>query len=48
MAENAEYSQAILVAKVVLDEIKIFNKALSKEQLLLDMSIDHGIASGIC
>jgi hypothetical protein len=44
-----EFSDTIfLVSNIVLDEIKIFNKALSPEQIMLDMNAGNGIASGIC
>jgi hypothetical protein len=36
------------VSNIVLDEIKLFNKALTREQVLLDMNAVNGIASGIC
>jgi hypothetical protein len=35
-------------SNIVLDEIKLYNKALSQDQLLLDMNVGKNIASGIC
>jgi hypothetical protein len=36
------------ISNTVLDEIKLFNKALTPEQILLDMNAVNGIAPGIC
>jgi hypothetical protein len=36
------------ISNIVLDEIKLFNKALTPEQVLLDVNASDGIASGIC
>jgi hypothetical protein len=37
-----------LISNIVIDEIKIFNKALTLEQVKIDMEASDGIASGIC
>jgi hypothetical protein len=37
-----------VVGNVVLDEIKIFKKVLSKAQIQRDMNTAGGIAAGLC
>jgi hypothetical protein len=36
------------ISNIVLDEIRLYNKALTPEQVGLDMNTSDGIASGIC
>jgi hypothetical protein len=43
-----ETEKSIYVSNTVIDDIKLFNKALTQQQIMLDMNASHGIASGIC
>jgi hypothetical protein len=36
------------VGNYMLDEVRLYNKALSQAQVQLDMAAASGIASGIC
>jgi hypothetical protein len=49
MADNTSSSRAEpLILNSLLDEIKLFNKALTLEEIMLDMNAKDGIAPGIC
>jgi hypothetical protein len=45
MAQGKSY---VNVLNAVLDEIKLYNKALTQEEVELDMEAVDGITSGIC
>jgi hypothetical protein len=36
------------LSSIMLDEIKLYNKALTRDQLILDMNVGEDMASGIC
>jgi hypothetical protein len=45
MGESATENR---VSNALLDEIRLYNKALTPEQVVLDMNAVNEIASGIC
>jgi hypothetical protein len=48
MGESSRFSSGYYFSNIVIDEIKLFNKALTLDQIILDMAASNGVASGIC